>query len=97
MPTQEQSVAAAFLCQLLSNLYQPIQVFRYEAKFKTTYIQAGMRDEIALVIDEEAFQAAMEVVMSRRNPTKRHPYPYTLTNPEKEVEAILREHLDRAE
>ncbi|MHC5595802.1 MAG: DUF6888 family protein [Nostoc sp.] len=30
-----------FLCQLLSNLYQSIQVFRYDQKLKTLYIQAG--------------------------------------------------------
>jgi hypothetical protein len=41
------------VCQLLSNLYQPIQVFRYDQKLKTLYIQAGTTDEIALIIDEE--------------------------------------------
>jgi len=41
------------LCQLLSNLYQPIQVFRYDRKLKTIYIQAGMGDEIALIINED--------------------------------------------
>ncbi|MBD2448872.1 hypothetical protein H6G76_17260 [Nostoc sp. FACHB-152] len=53
MPTQQQLVTVAFLCQLLSNLYQPIQVFRYDQRFKTIYIQAGVSDEIALVIDED--------------------------------------------
>ncbi|MFB2939153.1 hypothetical protein ACE1B6_28210 [Aerosakkonemataceae cyanobacterium BLCC-F154] len=43
---------AIFVCQLLSNLYQPIQVFRYDQKLKTIYIQAGVRDEIAIIIDE---------------------------------------------
>ncbi|MGA9378514.1 MAG: hypothetical protein WBV73_07060 [Phormidium sp.] len=52
MPTQSQCYAAIFVCQLLSNLYQPIQVFRYDQKLKTIYIQAGVRDEIAIVIDE---------------------------------------------
>lgn len=47
--------------------------------------------------DTEAFQAAMEVLMSRRNPANRHPYPFELANPEVEVEAILREKLDQAE
>ena len=47
--------------------------------------------------DREAFEAAMEVVMSRRNPANRHPYPLELANPEIEVEAILRKKLDRAE
>ncbi|MGB0561458.1 MAG: DUF6888 family protein [Spirulinaceae cyanobacterium] len=53
MPTQEQQVTAVFICQLLSNLYRPIQVFRYDSNFKTLYIQAGERDDIALVIDED--------------------------------------------
>lgn len=47
--------------------------------------------------DVEAFQAAMEVVISRRNPANRQPYPFDLANPEVEVEAILREKLDQAE
>jgi hypothetical protein len=47
--------------------------------------------------DLEAFQAAMEVLMSRRNPANRHPYPLDLENPEVEVEAILREKLGQFE
>jgi len=53
LPTQQQLLTAAFLCQLLSNLYQPIQVFRYDRRFKTIYMQAGINDDIALVIDED--------------------------------------------
>ncbi|MFB2895472.1 hypothetical protein ACE1CI_21415 [Aerosakkonemataceae cyanobacterium BLCC-F50] len=53
MPTRKQSDTAIFLCQLLSNLYQPIQIFRYDRHLKTIYIQAGRQDEIALIIDEE--------------------------------------------
>jgi len=40
-------------CQLLSNRYQPIQVFRYDHKLKRLYIQAGVTDEIALIIKED--------------------------------------------
>lgn len=29
-----------------------IQVFRYDYKLKTLYIQAGLTDEIAVIIDE---------------------------------------------
>ncbi len=47
--------------------------------------------------DIEAFQAAMEVLMKRRNPANRHPYPFELANPEVEVEAILREKLNQSE
>ncbi|MBW4569894.1 MAG: hypothetical protein KME31_18275 [Tolypothrix carrinoi HA7290-LM1] len=53
MPTQKQSDTAIYLCQLLSNFYQPIQVFRYDQKLKTLYIQAGVTDEIAVIIDRD--------------------------------------------
>jgi hypothetical protein len=53
LPTQEQSNTAIFVCQMLSNLYQPIQVFRYDQQLKTLYIQAGETDEISLIIDED--------------------------------------------
>lgn len=46
--------------------------------------------------DTEAFHAAMEVLMSRRNPAHRHPYPLDLENPEVEVEAFLRDRLNQA-
>ena len=41
--------------------------------------------------DKEAFQAALEVLMSRRDPANRQPYPFDLANPKSEIEAILRE------
>ncbi|WP_442949171.1 DUF6888 family protein [Nostoc sp.] len=44
---------AIFLYQLLSNLYQSIQVFRHDQKLKTLYIQAGLNDEIAVIIDQD--------------------------------------------
>lgn len=47
--------------------------------------------------DEEAFQAALEVLMQRRDPANRQPYPFDLANPESEVEAILREKFNQAE
>ncbi len=50
MLTTEQSIKAVILCQWLSNGYQPINIFRYDTKLKTIYIQAGVNDEIALVI-----------------------------------------------
>jgi len=53
LPTQKQSNTAIFLCQLLSNLYQQINVFRYDRQLKTLYIQAGVADEIAILIDED--------------------------------------------
>jgi hypothetical protein len=53
LPTQQQSNTAIFLCQLLSTLYQPIQIFRYDQILKTIDVQAGMADEIALIIKED--------------------------------------------
>jgi hypothetical protein len=47
--------------------------------------------------DQEAFRAALEVLMSRRNPANRQPSPFELANPESEVEAILKEKLKQVE
>jgi hypothetical protein len=44
--------------------------------------------------DGDAFHAALEVLMSRRNPANRQPYPFDLANPEAEVEAILKAKID---
>jgi hypothetical protein len=38
---------------MLSNLYQPINVFRYDTKLKTIYIQAGLEDEFAIIVNEQ--------------------------------------------
>lgn len=53
MPTIAQAYASVRVCQMLSNLYRPINVFRYDSKLKTIYIQAGLADEYAIVINEE--------------------------------------------
>ncbi|KJH71282.1 DUF6888 family protein [Aliterella atlantica] len=53
MPKQKQADTAIFLCQLLPNLYQPIQIFRYDRKLKTLYIQAGRADDIAVIISAD--------------------------------------------
>jgi hypothetical protein len=50
LPTAEQAIKAAVLCQWLSNGYQPINVFRFDAQLQTLYIQAGVTDDIAVVI-----------------------------------------------
>lgn len=47
--------------------------------------------------NQEAFQTALEVLMSRRNPANRQPNPFNLVNPEREVEAIFREKLNNPE
>ncbi|MBW4563615.1 MAG: hypothetical protein KME32_21220 [Mojavia pulchra JT2-VF2] len=47
--------------------------------------------------NEEAFRAALEVLMSRRDPATQQPYPFDLENPETQVEALLREKLAQSE
>jgi hypothetical protein len=43
--------------------------------------------------NEEAFRAALTVLMSRRDPMAQQPYPFDLENPEIQVEALLKEKL----
>lgn len=50
MPTAAQAIQAVVLCQWLSNGYQSINVFRYEANLKTLYIQAGIDDSITITV-----------------------------------------------
>ncbi|MHC5937527.1 DUF6887 family protein [Nostoc sp.] len=47
--------------------------------------------------DQQAFQAALEVLMSRRNPANGQPYPFDLADPKTEVEAIFRKKLNQTE
>lgn len=47
--------------------------------------------------DQQAFQSALEVLMSRRNPANRQPYPFGLADPKTEVEAIFRKKLNQTE
>lgn len=48
--------------------------------------------------NEEAFSAALEVLMSRRDPNAPYqPYPFNLTDPESEVQAIFAEKLRKTE
>jgi hypothetical protein len=53
LPTAEQAIKAAVLCQWLSNGYQPISIFRFDDRLQTLYIQAGVTDEIAVVITND--------------------------------------------
>ena len=47
--------------------------------------------------DEEAFRAALQVLIGRCDPNTRQPYPFKLANPESEVEALLREKLNASQ
>lgn len=53
LPTNIQAKVSVFVCQMLSNTFQPINLFRYVAKLKTLYIQAGINDDIAIIIDTD--------------------------------------------
>lgn len=48
--------------------------------------------------DDQAFRAALEVLISRRHPNAPYqPYPFDLADPQGEVEALLMEKLNQAE
>jgi hypothetical protein len=44
--------------------------------------------------DEVAFRAGLQILMDRRDPAMRQPYPFDLSDPEGEVEALLKEKLN---
>ncbi|PSF32104.1 hypothetical protein C7H19_21920 [Aphanothece hegewaldii CCALA 016] len=52
MPTEKQKDTAIFICQLLSNLYQPIYLFRYDNRLKIIYILAGIDEGLEILINE---------------------------------------------
>ena len=52
MPTDKQKNTAIFICQLLSNLYQPINLFRYDKRLRIIYILAGINDGLEITINE---------------------------------------------
>jgi hypothetical protein len=43
--------------------------------------------------DEAAFRAGFQILMNRRDPSMRQPYPLDLVDPEGEVETLLKEKL----
>ncbi|NES86765.1 MAG: hypothetical protein F6K10_38480 [Moorea sp. SIO2B7] len=53
MPTDKQKETAIFICKLLSNLYQPINLFRYDKSLKIIYILAGINDGLEIVINQD--------------------------------------------
>ncbi|WP_009632247.1 DUF6888 family protein [Synechocystis sp. PCC 7509] len=50
MPTNDQAIACVRVCQMLSNGYQPIHVFRYNQKTKTVFILAGITESLEVLI-----------------------------------------------
>jgi hypothetical protein len=50
MPTTEQALACVRVCQMLSNGYQPIHVFRYSPNTKTVFILAGVTESLEILV-----------------------------------------------
>ncbi len=50
MPTAQQALACVRVCQMLSNGYQPIHVFRYNQNTKTVFILVGMTESLEILI-----------------------------------------------
>jgi hypothetical protein len=53
MPTHEQAIASVCVCQSLSDMLQPIHLFRYDPLYKHIYILAGINEGIEIIIFEE--------------------------------------------
>ncbi|WP_202225127.1 DUF6888 family protein [Okeania sp. KiyG1] len=53
MPTDKQKETAIFICQLLSNLYQPINLFRDDIRLKIIYILVGINDGLEILINQD--------------------------------------------
>jgi hypothetical protein len=51
MPTNEQAQACLRLCQMLSNGFQPIHLFRYDPERQTVYVLAGVTEGIEVIVD----------------------------------------------
>ncbi|PSN14983.1 hypothetical protein C7293_09190 [filamentous cyanobacterium CCT1] len=50
MPTAEQALACVRVCQMLSDGYQPIHVFRYNPSTRTVFILAGVTESLEVVV-----------------------------------------------
>ena len=50
MPTVDQAIACVRVCQMLSNSYQPIHIFRYNANTNTVFILAGVTESLEVLI-----------------------------------------------
>jgi hypothetical protein len=50
MPTIEQSFACLRVCQMLSDGYQPIHVFRYNPNTKVVFILAGVTESLEILV-----------------------------------------------
>jgi hypothetical protein len=50
MPTVDQAIASVRVCQMLSNGYQPIHIFRYNMNTSTIFILAGVTESLEVLI-----------------------------------------------
>jgi hypothetical protein len=50
MPTSDQALGCARVCQMLSSGYQPINLFRYNPDNEVVYILAGVNDGIEVLV-----------------------------------------------
>lgn len=52
MPTAEQALGCVRVCQMLSNLYSTIHLFRYDPNYKTVFILARNQfdEEMEIII-----------------------------------------------
>jgi hypothetical protein len=52
MPTNQQEIASVCICQSLSDMLQPIYLFRYDPVNKHIFILAGIDETIEIIIPE---------------------------------------------
>lgn len=52
MLSERQKDTAIFICQLLSNLLQPIWLFRYDFEYKYIFIIAGREESLEITLFE---------------------------------------------
>jgi hypothetical protein len=52
LPTDKQKDTAIFICQLLSNLLQPIWLFRYDTDNQYIFLIAGREESLEITINE---------------------------------------------
>ncbi len=50
MPTEVQAIACVRVCQMFSNGYKPIPIFRYNLNTNTVFILAGVTESLEILI-----------------------------------------------
>lgn len=54
-PTAEQAIKCLIVCQMLSNLYQDIRLFRFDRQTGDVFILAGTGDELEIIVAPNGF------------------------------------------